>query len=228
MNASSLHSAARRAGLNMVELAFCVALLSVLALSAAMTWHGLQEDARAARVKKDLIDLRERIRALNPRLRAIEWPCPGTRSLSGCTLVPSKVTEEGNSMPRMKVDGKDILDANVFETVIENFPDVIQSVDKEGKIVFVNKAVRTVLGYSTEEYLAMNVKDLYVQQPDLAMGFEALKEAGQIAVTTLVKNKGGEEVLAELRSFAIYDDGGEFLMSFTILREVKPTRETGA
>ena len=42
-------------------------------------------------------------------------------------------------MAKMRVDEKDIRNADVFEILLDSFPDTIHSIDDDGRIVYANR-----------------------------------------------------------------------------------------
>lgn len=131
-------------------------------------------------------------------------------------------------MARMCIDKIEIKDANIFEILSDNFPDMIHSVDKTGQIVYANKTAETFLGYTREELLTMNIRELYAESVLEAVdeGFSDLKEHGDKTIPeSLVKAKDGTEIPVEIRSFSIYDDSNRFVRTFSILRDLRELRE---
>ena len=61
----------------------------------------------------------------------------------------------------MRVGDQVILRADLYETLLDDFPDIVHSVDENGMIVFTNKKAETLLGYSRDELLSMSVRDIY-------------------------------------------------------------------
>jgi len=51
-------------------------------------------------------------------------------------------------------------DMEMFRDLVEHAPEIIQSVDPEGRYLYVNEAWRTTLGYTNEEARKMNVFDV--------------------------------------------------------------------
>lgn len=130
-------------------------------------------------------------------------------------------------MSRMRVDNKDITDAQIFEILLDNFPDIIHSVDEKGRIIFTNRKAESLLGYTREELLSMTVRQIYADEilQSLDKGFSQLKKSGDFAVESMLKAKDGTRIPVEIRSFSIYDDNGLFLRTFSILRDIRPIKE---
>lgn len=131
-------------------------------------------------------------------------------------------------MAKMRVNQIDISNANIFEVLLDNFPDMIHSVDDKGKIVYANKTAESLLGYSHKELLSMNIHELYADSVFNAVseGFSDLKKnGGKIIPESLVKCKDGTEIPVEVRSFGIYDDNNIFIRTFFILRDMRNIKE---
>lgn len=131
-------------------------------------------------------------------------------------------------MPRMRIDTVEIRDADIFERLLDNFPDMIHSVDDEGNVVYTNRTAETLLGYTRKELVAMNIRQIYADEvlKDLERGFSDLKERGDTTIPeSLLKAKDGTTIPVEIRSFSIYDDEGNFLRTFSIMRDLREIKE---
>ena len=126
-------------------------------------------------------------------------------------------------MTRMCIDNQVICDADIFQTIIDNFPDIIHSIDSEGRIVFANNKAEHLLGYALDELLTMNIRDLYADEIREALeeGFADLKKTGDATVESVLKHRDGSGIPVEIRSFGIYDDQGQFIRTFSILRDIR-------
>jgi PAS domain S-box-containing protein len=114
--------------------------------------------------------------------------------------------------------------AGVFEALMDWFPDIIQSVDAEGRIVYANRKASELLGYTHAELLGMSVYDLYAPEimEKVKAGFADLKSRGDLSINeSLVLDKKGIRIPVEIRSFAVYDTEGRFLRTFSILRDLR-------
>ncbi|MDD5521235.1 MAG: ATP-binding protein [Kiritimatiellae bacterium] len=130
----------------------------------------------------------------------------------------------------MRIQAIEIPDADVFKILLDNFPDMIHSIDDNGDIVYTNRRAETLLGYTREELLSMNIKQVYAEevQEALARGFSDLKEKGDKMVESLLKAKDGTKIPVEIRSFSIYDDEGRFIRTFSILRDMRKIKDLQA
>jgi len=124
----------------------------------------------------------------------------------------------------MRIDKIEIRDADIFEILLDSFPDMIHSIDDNGNIVYTNKTAEKLLGYQREELLGMNIREIYADKvlKEVEAGFSDLKERGDKNIPeSWLKTKDGEEIPVEIRSFSIYDDEGHFLRTFSILRDIR-------
>lgn len=131
-------------------------------------------------------------------------------------------------MSRMRIEEVEIRDADIFEILLDNFPDMIHSIDDNGNIIYTNKTAETLLGYAREELLAMNIRQIYSDKILNAMeaGFSDLKQTGDKTIPeSLLKTKDGQEIPVEIRSFSIYDDEGNFIRTFSILRDIRDIKQ---
>ena len=131
-------------------------------------------------------------------------------------------------MARMHINQTEINNAHIFEVLLDNFPDMIHSVDDNGQIVYANKTAERLLGYSQAELLLMNVREIYAASVLEAMdeGFSELKKRGdKIIPESCIIAKDGVEIPVEIRSFSIYDDNNKFDRTFSILRDIRGVKE---
>ncbi len=130
-------------------------------------------------------------------------------------------------MSRMRLEAEDIPNADIFAVLLEHFPDIIHSVGDDGRIVFTNRAAERLLGYTRDELIGMPVRDIYADEilADMDSGFQDLKERGEKQVESLLKAKDGTRIPVEIRSFSIYDDAGNFVRTFSILRDIRQIKE---
>lgn len=115
-----------------------------------------------------------------------------------------------------------------YRDIVENCPDMIHSVDANGRIVFANQAECKFLGYSKEELVGKHIKEIYAPElwENVEKGFKKLKKEGKLLVLDgrMVK-KNGERLDVELRSLAVYDENGNFVKTRTIIRDFTRRKE---
>lgn len=121
----------------------------------------------------------------------------------------------------------DIRDADIFEILLDHFPDMIHSIDDDGTIVYTNRTAEALLGYPHHELIGMNIFQIYADEVLEAVkhGFSDLKARGDKTVESILKAKDGTRIPVEIRSFSIYDDEGRFLRTFSILRDIREIKD---
>lgn len=125
-------------------------------------------------------------------------------------------------------NGIRIASARMFERLLDWFPDMIQSVDADGTIVYVNRKVEELLGYKPDEFVGMHLRQLYAPEiwAKVEAGFHSLKAKGSLTVNeSLIQDRNGERIPVEIRSFAVYDDNRQFLRTFSILRDIREVKQ---
>lgn len=130
-------------------------------------------------------------------------------------------------MVRMRINQHEFSDVNLYRVVLDNLPDMVHSVDSDGKIIYANKAAENLLGYSHDELIGMVIQDLYSPsiRDKVASGFTELKQSGDKRVESLLYTKDKCEVPVEIRSFGVYNDKGEFVHTFSILRDLRQVKQ---
>lgn len=114
-----------------------------------------------------------------------------------------------------------------FRDIVESTSDMIQSVDRNGCIVFVNKSWLTRLGYTPEDVIGRPVFNFISleSQAHCTQIFGSLKtgiELQSVAVTFLSKN--GEKVYGEGNINARFENG-EMILTRGIFRDVSDARK---
>jgi len=119
---------------------------------------------------------------------------------------------------------KDLQDTvKVYQNFIQDSPNMVHSVDKDGKIIMANKKMHNILGYDEAELIGKNIRDLY---PNTVIheALDALKkiqEGGlhKSSYTSMLK-KSGDKIRVDIASSALRDAQGHFLGTITISREI--------
>lgn len=130
-------------------------------------------------------------------------------------------------MSRMRIQETDIATDTIFQMLLDNFPDMIHSVDDEGNLVYTNRTAETLLGYTAEELLGMNIRQIYADEVLEAVekGFSDLKQRGDYSIESIMKARDGTRIPVEIRSFSIYDDNGAFVRTFSIVRDIRRIKD---
>ncbi len=127
----------------------------------------------------------------------------------------------------VKANGKQIDTLRLFDSVIENFPDMIHSVDELGNIVYCNRMMTHLLGYGEDELRRMNIRQLYPPHILVAVekGFREVKQTGEKCVESLFVARDGTRIPVEIRTVVIHDDHGAFAQTFSISRDLRKLKE---
>ena len=83
-----------------------------------------------------------------------------------------------------------------FKILVEDFPDMIHSVNPDGQLIYVNKMASCLLGYTRDELMGMNIRQLYPQEILEAVeeGFKEVKlYAGEKRIESQFLAKDGTQ-----------------------------------
>jgi len=122
----------------------------------------------------------------------------------------------------------DLGSVEAFKILVEDFPDMIHSVNQDGQIVYVNRMASLLLGYTHDELMAMNIRQLYPQEILEAVeeGFKEVKlYAGEKRIESQFLSKDGTRIPVELRTLAIRDEQKIFVRTFTVSRDLRKFKE---
>jgi PAS domain S-box-containing protein len=127
----------------------------------------------------------------------------------------------------VQAEGKQLDTVRVFDALIENFPDMVHSVDEHGNILYFNRMAAQLLGYSEDELRLMNISQLYPPEIMQAVekGFREVKESGEKRVESLFMAKDGTRIPVELRTLVLHDEAGAFAQTFTVSRDLRNLKE---
>ena len=126
----------------------------------------------------------------------------------------------------METDGAARDARKTFDLLVEHFPDMIHSVDAEGRIVYVNRAATELLGYTADELRGLDIRRLYPPEilEAVEQGFRDVKQAGEKRVESLLMARDGTRIPVELRTLAVQDAAGAFARTFTVSRDLRPIK----
>jgi len=127
----------------------------------------------------------------------------------------------------VKANGVQINSPTLFGALMDNFPDMIHSVDDRGNIVFFNNMALELLGYTESQLTGMNIRQLYAPEVLEAVekGFREIKETGEKRVESLFITRDGTRIPVEIRTLAIRDENGAFVQTFSISRDIRKLKE---
>lgn len=116
---------------------------------------------------------------------------------------------------------------NFSQSILQNIPSGIVTVDKEGEITLVNRMVEELLGYSKKELVGSYVEDFFSYpggppSPLLA----TLKEGKELVREEIVvRNKDGKLISIGFSTSPLSDEKGEVVGASGILKDLTETKE---
>ncbi|MFQ6604487.1 MAG: PAS domain S-box protein [Fidelibacterota bacterium] len=113
-----------------------------------------------------------------------------------------------------------------YRSIFENSQDVIGISNFKGRMLDINPAAESILGYSTEEILNMNITDLYNDPSDGRRFFQIIREKGHVNnFHTLFRRKDGAVIEALMSAAAQYDASGQIETFQGVIRDVTAFNE---
>ncbi len=118
-----------------------------------------------------------------------------------------------------------------FEKLLENSPDIVVAVDRQGLIVFYNDGARQTLGYTSQEVLGKPVTILYQSRDRAREVMRAMRSAdGGPAGTvknceTLFRAKDGSELPVAISGSIAYDETGAEVGSIGFAKDLRQIRK---
>mgnify|MGYP000178304632 CR=1 FL=1 len=118
-----------------------------------------------------------------------------------------------------------------FEKLLENSPDIVVAVDRQGLIVFYNDGARQTLGYTSEEVLGKPVSILY-QSRDRAREVMRAMRSQEVGPPGMVKNcetlfraKDGSDLPVAISGSIAYDETGAEVGSIGFAKDLRQIRK---
>lgn len=113
-----------------------------------------------------------------------------------------------------------------LESILNFSPDIIICGDKTGKIAEFNKGAEKLLGYSKEEAIHKNIRDLYFNPNDRHIIMGLLKRQGQVMdYETRLKTKSGKMINISTSVAYIYDAQKNIIGTIGIAKDIKRRKE---
>jgi PAS domain S-box-containing protein len=109
-----------------------------------------------------------------------------------------------------------------LRTFMDSITDFFAVTDKDESLVYVNKSMAEMLGYSQEEMLGMHVSQV-ISEESIANFLPEVKELvdkGRLSTEATWITKHGEKVYGELNVNAIYDADGNYMGSRGVFRDI--------
>lgn len=133
-----------------------------------------------------------------------------------------------NALARKKAEEKIRESERKLQNIIDNMWDVIFHIDMEGNFTFASKIAEKVMGYSVDELLNMNIRELIVSEQS-GMVFQAFEKRiankfSELPFTVEIVHKDGHRVTLEITTTEIQDSGGELIGIQGIARDITERR----
>lgn len=114
----------------------------------------------------------------------------------------------------------------LYSKAVEEAPDGVQVVDLNGRIIYSNKAVREIYGFSPEEFLGRDVNELNVD-PEFAnkVILPGVQTRGYWSGELLVQHKDGRRINIWLKAAMVKDNKGVPLAMVGIIRDITEQKE---
>lgn len=110
---------------------------------------------------------------------------------------------------------------SIFTQVMENAPDGIQLVDLTGKVLYSNKAVESLYGYTEAEYRGKDVNEMNVDPQFAAKTIlPAIQKTGSWVGQLMVKHKSGKTFPIWLSASMVNNETGEPLVMVGVIRDI--------
>jgi PAS domain S-box-containing protein len=122
------------------------------------------------------------------------------------------------------------LPVQYFQKLVESCPDIIISVDKNGKIIFYNDGARQNLGFSSEEVMGKSVLEIYPSLEEARKVMAAMRAAdgaskGRVRnFETVFKTKKGEKIPVAISASITYDERGNEIGSIGFAKDIREIR----
>jgi len=134
--------------------------------------------------------------------------------LTDCTvvlIVCNDITQSKHIEQRLRL----------LSEAVEEAPSGVQIVDLDGRIVFSNKAVKAIYGFSPEEFKGKHVNELNID-PEFASKviLPTIKEMGRWSGELIVRHKDGRAFPIWLTTSMIKDDRGEPIAMVGIMTDI--------
>lgn len=114
-----------------------------------------------------------------------------------------------------------------FSEAVEEAPDGVQIADLSGRIIYSNKAIEKIYGFSPQEYSGRHVNEMNAD-PEFAEKFilPRIRETGQWTGELMVKHKDGGTFPIWLTTSLVKNKAGEPIAMMGIIRDITGRKKT--
>ena len=109
----------------------------------------------------------------------------------------------------------------LLSAAVEEAPDGIHVIDRERRIIYSNKTMEDIVGFSPEEYQGKHIDEIDLD-PELSynVALPALWESGRWSGETEARHKDGHTIPVWVAVSLVKDDKGEILAAVAIIRDI--------
>lgn len=170
--------------------------------------HGVLKSGRSYRTEDDVFTRRDG--TVFP-VEYISTPISKEGRSAGAVVVFSDITKRKQAENKLKL----------YSQAIEEAMDGIQIVDLAGYIVYSNKAVEEIYGYSANEFIGKHVKELNVDNEfDSSVIIPSIKETGRWSGEIMVYHKDRHQFPIWLSASIVKDKKGKPIAMIGIIRDI--------
>lgn len=144
-------------------------------------------------------------------------------------LLYSNVKETSDRMDSLEKSRREVMESEKkYRNLVESSPDMIFMLDAVGRILSVNQAGCSTLGYTAGELLQKNLMELVPagEVPEARAGLQMLEKKGHVTYETTLLTRDGRNIPTEVNAVANYEKGGEFVSALGILRDLTERKRT--
>lgn len=175
--------------------------------------------------KKDRERAREDVKKLLRQgvIENIEYTCVKRDGNELSVELSSRVIKDSNTS-KLIIIGRNITEKkkmynelNMRSQLLDAATDIITLYDLDGKYVYVNEAASRLRGYSKDDLLKMNIRDMIAPQysPSFESHTKELIEKGDLLFQSIIACKDGSKVPTEVHSRIIEFEGRKFILNVT-------------
>lgn len=113
----------------------------------------------------------------------------------------------------------------MLSLIVENANEAVVSVDRNGRIIYVNKATEKIFGWKAEELIGKHFSIFAIDKEKQRRQFEEAIKKGGLRIETVRKDKYGNEVPVLMTVLPFKDENGNLLFSTAILVDIRELKE---
>ncbi|WP_179293833.1 PAS domain-containing sensor histidine kinase [Candidatus Methanoperedens nitratireducens] len=173
-------------------------------------------------------ELRQRTKEGKEIIVESHWTlvCDSDGKPNSILLINTDVTEKKKLLSDIEERKRAEEALRIFAVALEEAPDGVQIVDLDGYVIYSNKAVEKIYGFSPKEFKGKHLNEMN-SDPEFAgeVIIPGIKERGCWVGELMVKHKDGRELPILLTTSMIKDRKGEPMAFVGIIRDITYLKE---